>query len=103
MQGFIQVYGTHFVAGYTTAASYDALVTFRDFGSNSTRTIAAGIAAEAPIPQAGGAIIGHAGMGFSNYCSSLNQEQVLNIKVGPLGLTMLMASILQLWTTLTKR
>ena len=85
LQGFIEAYGTHFVAGYTDAASYDALVTFLTFGSATNNVFAAGAEADVPIPQAGGAVNVSADLGFSRCSNSVQQEKVLCIKVKTLG------------------
>ena len=85
MQAFVEAYGTHFIAGFTTAASYDALVTFRTAGRSHSDGFSTSVEADAPIPQAGGAVNVNAGMGFSQCSTSLGIEQVLCIRVQTLG------------------
>ena len=87
LQAFLEMYGSHFVAGYTTAASYDALVTFRQASSKNSSAFSAGLDADVPIPQAGGAVNIAAGLGFSQCSTSLKQEEVLCIRVRTLGVS----------------
>ena len=83
----MEMYGSHFIAGYTTAASYDALVTLRQANSKSSSGFSAGLNADVPIPQAGGAVNIATGLGFSQCSTSLKQEEVLCIRVKTLGVS----------------